>query len=89
MNTATLLARLAELQAQLNDIEQQMTETNPHSDQALLDDAWTAIDDEMQELEELLAIEEANQIEDTRGCHQCSGCVYCDEAWGYVPADEI
>jgi len=88
--TTALRLRLAELQAQLNEIEHQMTETNPHSDQALLDEAWSTTVEEMEELQEILAMDEINAIEDTRGCHQCSGCANCDEStWGYDPNGEI
>jgi hypothetical protein len=87
--TTALLARLDELQVELTRIEQHMTETNPHSDQALLDDAWDAIVAEMEELQEILMVDEANALVDLRGCEACSGCMYCESASGYDPAGEI
>ena len=87
-NTA-LRVRMDELRIALNAIEQTMTDTTPHSDQALLDDAWNMIVEELEELEELFAIDEANQMEDTRGCHACTGCGWCDDAMGYDPSGEI
>lgn len=86
MNTTDALARLEELQQELNSIEAQMKEVNPHSDQAILDDAWTEVTEEIETLLELIW----NSMEDERSCANCSGCAYCEEsAPGYDPADEI
>jgi len=59
--TTALLARLDELQAELNALEQQT-----HTDQGPLDDAWDAIVSEMEQIQEIIAIDEANQMEDLR-----------------------
>jgi hypothetical protein len=85
--TTALLARLDELQVELTRIERQHTETIPHSDQALLDDVWNLIVNEMDNLQEILAIDEANQMVDTRDAQD----PYADYAYGdwYDPADEI
>lgn len=87
--TTALLVRLDELQAELNTLETMMTDTLPHSDQALLDDAWDLIVNEMDDLQEILAIDEANQMVDTR--EEFSQDPYADYAYGdwYEPADEI
>ena len=89
MNTTAILARLDELQADLNALETMMTDTNPHSDQALLDDAWDLIVNEMENLQEILEVNEANQMVDTR--EEFSQDPYTDYAYGdwYDPADEI
>lgn len=87
--TTALLARLDELTLELTRIEQQMTETNSHSDQALLDDAWGMIVEEMEELQEILIVDEAKALMDLRGCEACSGCMYCESAPGYDPAGEV
>jgi hypothetical protein len=87
--TTALLARLDELQVELTRIERQQTETTPHSDQALLDDAWDTLVEEIEELQEILMVDEANALIDLRGCEMCSGCAYCDDAMGYDPVGEI
>ena len=92
MNTlapTALLVRLDELQAELNALEKMMTDTDSHTDQALLDDVWTLIVNEMDNLQEILAIDEANQMVDTR--EEFSQDPYTDYAYGdwYEPADEI
>jgi hypothetical protein len=85
--TTALLVRLDELQAELNALEKMMTDTDSHSDQALLDDVWNLIVNEMDNLQEILAIDEANQMVDTRDSQD----PYADYAYGdwYEPADEI
>ena len=85
--TTALLVRLDELQAELNALEKMMTDTDSHTDQALLDDVWTLIVNEMDNLQEILAIDEANQMVDTRDSQD----PYADYAYGdwYEPADEI
>ena len=87
MNTTAILARLDELQAELNTLEAQMT--LPHSDQALLDVAWDLIVNEMEALQDILAIQEANQLVDPR--EEESQDPYADYAYGesYDPTDEI
>jgi hypothetical protein len=87
--TTALLVRLDELQAELNTLETLMSATNPHSVQVLLDDAWDLIVNEMDTLQEILAIDEANQMVDTR--EEFSQDPYTDYAYGdwYEPADEI
>jgi hypothetical protein len=89
MNTTAILTRLDELQADLNALETMMSDTNPHSDQALLDDAWDLIVNEMENLQEILEVNEANQMVDTR--EEFSQDPYTDYAYGdwYEPADEI
>jgi hypothetical protein len=89
MNTTAILTRLDELQADLNALETMMSDTNPHSDQALLDDAWDLIVNEMENLQEILEVNEANQMVDTR--EEFSQDPYTDYAYGdwYDPADEI
>ena len=89
MNTTTILTRLDELQADLNALETMMSDTNPHSDQALLDDAWNLIVNEMENLQEILEVNEANQLVDPR--EEFSQDPYADYAYGdwYEPADEI
>ena len=89
MNTTAILTRLDELQADLNALESMMTDTTPHSDQALLDDAWDSIVNEMDNLQEILAVNEANQLVDPR--EEFSQDPYTDYAYGdwYDPADEI
>jgi hypothetical protein len=89
MNTTAILTRLDELQADLNALEKMMSDTNPHSDQALLDDAWNLIVNEMENLQEILEVNEANQMVDTR--EEFSQDPYADYAYGdwYEPADEI
>lgn len=87
--TTALLVRLDELQAELNALEKMMTDTDSHTDQALLDDVWTLIVNEMDNLQEILTIDEANQMVDTR--EEFSQDPYTDYAYGdwYEPADEI
>jgi hypothetical protein len=87
MNTTAILARLDELQAELNTLEAQMT--LPHPDQALLDVAWDLIVNEMEALQDILAIQEANQLVDPR--EEESQDPYADYAYGesYDPTDEI
>jgi hypothetical protein len=87
--TTALLVRLDELQAELNALEKMMTDTDSHTDQALLDDVWNLIVNEMDNLQEILAIDEANQMVDTREAF--SQDPYTDYAYGdwYEPADEI
>ena len=85
MNTTAILTRLDELQADLNALEKMMTDTNPHPDQALLDDAWDLIVNEMDTLQEILAVNEANQLVDPR--EEFSQDPSVDYA--YDPADEI
>ena len=91
MNPTDILARLDELQAELNTLEAQMatSTTLPHSDQALLDDAWDLIVTEMDGLQEILEINEANQMVDPRD--EDSQDPYAAYAYGdwYDPADEI
>jgi hypothetical protein len=89
MNTTAILTRLDELQADLNALETMMSDTNPHSDQALLDDAWDLIVNEMENLQEILEVNEANQLVDPR--EEFSQDPYADYAYGdwYEPADEI
>ena len=90
MNTTDILARLDELQAELNTLEAQMANnTLPHSDQALLDVAWDLIVNEMDGLQEILEINEANQMVDPRDASDQDP--YADYAYGdwYDPADEI
>ncbi len=90
MNTTAILARLDELQGELNTLEAQMTSnTLPHSDQALLDVAWDLIVNEMEALQDILAIQEANQLVDPR--EEESQDPYADYAYGesYDPTDEI
>jgi hypothetical protein len=85
--TTALLVRLDELQAELNALEKMMTDTDSHTDQALLDDVWNLIVNEMDNLQEILAIDEANQMVDTRDAQD----PYADYAYGdwYDPAGEI
>jgi hypothetical protein len=82
--TTALLVRLDELQVELNALEARMA--LPHSDQALLDIAWDLIVNEMDNLHEILALDEANQMVDPRDEDP-----YADYAYGdwYDPADEI
>ena len=88
MTTTALLVRLDELKAELITIERAMTDAG--SSQGTLDEAWTTVTREMDEIVELIAIAEMNELEDTRGCQQCSGCANCDDTLGqYDQQDEI
>ena len=80
--TTALLARLDELQAELNALEMQT-----HTDQGPLDDAWDAIVAEMEQIQEILAIDEANHMEDLRDAWDLYD--FADAAACYDPSDEI
>ena len=63
---------------------------DPTVHQEILADEWEWLMQEMDRLEELVALQTMNALEDTRGCERCSGCVYCEESSpGYDPADEL
>jgi len=83
--TTALLVRLDELQVELNALEARMA--LPHADQDSLDIAWDLIVNEMDNLHEILALDEANQMVDPRDAQD----PYADYAYGdwYDPADEI
>ena len=94
--TTALRLRLAELQVELNKIEQAMTDAG--SSQGTLDEVWTNVTREMDELVEILAIDEMNTMEcadtlvemaQTGYCgFECNfGCPTCSEQ--YDPRDEI
>jgi hypothetical protein len=86
--TTALLVRLDELQAELNALEAQMaSNTLPHSDQALLDDAWDAIVAEMEQIQDIIAIDEANHMEDLRDAQDLYD--FAEAAACYDPSDEI
>lgn len=85
MNTTTTLARIDELQEELNAIEAKMDPNLFPAAQDALDDEWDHAMAELEMLTELLA----NELEDDRGCETCSGCTYCEDMGMYDPADEI
>jgi hypothetical protein len=82
MNTQQTLARIAELQTELNGIEAQMIPTLLPAVQEALDAEWEHVMSEMELLTTLL-------MEDVRGCETCSGCPYCEDMGMYDPDGEI
>jgi hypothetical protein len=82
MNTQATLARITELQMELNTIEAQMVPNLLPAAQEALDNEWEHVMSEMELLTALL-------IEDTRGCATCSGCPYCEDMGSYDPDGEI
>jgi hypothetical protein len=80
--TTALLVRLDELQAELNALEQQT-----HTGQGSLDDAWDAIVAEMEQIQEVIAIDEANHMEDLRDAQDLYD--FAEAAACYDPSDEI
>jgi hypothetical protein len=82
MNTQATLARITELQTELNAIEAQMVPNLLPAAQEALDNEWEHVMSEMELLTTLL-------LEDTRGCATCSGCPYCEDMGSYDPDGEI
>ena len=80
--TTALLVRLDELQAELNTLEK-----TPHTDQGTLDDAWDEIVAEMEQIQEIFAIDEANQMEDARDAWDLYD--FAEAAAYYDHSDEI
>jgi acyl-CoA reductase-like NAD-dependent aldehyde dehydrogenase len=87
--TTSLETYLTDLRTALAEVERDQEDTTlPHSDQQILDQAWEYYTAELEAVEEMLAVEQANTLTDTRGCDCCAGCLYCEEA-RYDPSDEI
>lgn len=82
MNTTQTLARIAELQTELNGIEAQMIPNLLPAVQEALDNEWEHVMSEMELLTDLL-------MEDVRGCATCSGCTYCEDMGMYDPSGEV
>ena len=82
MNAQATLARISELQTELNAIEAQMVPNLLPAAQEALDNEWEHVMSEMELLTTLL-------LEDARGCATCSGCPYCEDMGSYDPDGEI
>jgi hypothetical protein len=85
MNTQATLARMNELQLELNAIEALMEPNLIPAIQEALDSEWEHVMSELELLGQLLDLD----IEDTRGCATCSGCAYCEDTGSYDPDGEI